>query len=65
MSREFSSKVDKDLHNSKGSTLCPFDQATADAHSIKWNKLFAQMDKALSEEESNLVRVASTISMLL
>ncbi|KAL8539391.1 hypothetical protein ACS0TY_001133 [Phlomoides rotata] len=54
ISSEFSSNIDKDLHTSKSSTLCHFDQATADAHSVKWNNVFAQMDKALSEEESNL-----------
>lgn len=53
MSREFSSNLDKDVQMTN-STACLFDQATADAHSVKWNTLFAQMDKALSEEEGHL-----------
>ncbi|KAL3837822.1 hypothetical protein ACJIZ3_022413 [Penstemon smallii] len=30
------------------------DKTTVDAHSLRWNTLFGQMDKALSEEESHL-----------
>ncbi|KAI3458465.1 hypothetical protein Pfo_015128 [Paulownia fortunei] len=54
MSREFSPNLEKDACTTKGSTVCHLDQATADAHSIRWSTLFAQMDKALSEEESHL-----------
>ncbi|KAK6156001.1 hypothetical protein DH2020_010249 [Rehmannia glutinosa] len=54
MSREFSPDLEKDACTIKGSTFCHFDQATADAHSSRWSSLFAQMDKALSEEESHL-----------
>ncbi|KAH6802211.1 hypothetical protein C2S51_033657 [Perilla frutescens var. frutescens] len=53
MSREFSSNLDKDVQTTN-STSSNFDQATADAHSAKWSTLFAQMDKALSEEEGHL-----------
>ncbi|KAK4433494.1 hypothetical protein Salat_1111700 [Sesamum alatum] len=54
MSREFSSNLDKEAYMTKGSTFCHPDQATADAHSVRWNTLFAQMDKALSDEENHL-----------
>ncbi|XP_011076586.1 uncharacterized protein LOC105160796 [Sesamum indicum] len=54
MSREFSSNLDKEAYTKKGSTFCHPDQATADAHSVRWSTLFAQMDKALSDEESHL-----------
>lgn len=54
MSREFSSNLDKEAYTKKGSTFCYPDQATADAHSVRWSTLFAQMDKALSDEESHL-----------
>lgn len=62
MSREFSSNLEKDAYITTGSTVCHLDQATADAHSVRWNTLFAQMDKALSEEENHLVRVASSLN---
>ncbi|KAK4385240.1 hypothetical protein Sango_2648000 [Sesamum angolense] len=54
MSREFSSNLDKEAYTTKGSSFCHPDQATADAHSVRWSTLFAQMDKALSDEESHL-----------
>ncbi|KAL6533005.1 hypothetical protein OROMI_027117 [Orobanche minor] len=46
MSREFSSNPEKDG--------CHYDQAVVNAHSVRWRTLFAQMDGALSEEESQL-----------
>ncbi|KAL6509385.1 hypothetical protein OROGR_022695 [Orobanche gracilis] len=33
---------------------CHYDQAVVDAHTVRWRNLFAQMDGALSEEESQL-----------
>lgn len=63
MSREFSSNLDKDVQTeTTNSSACLFDQANADAHSVKWNTLFVQMDKALSEEESHLVRFATRLT---
>ncbi|KAL0321761.1 UNVERIFIED_CONTAM: hypothetical protein Scaly_2472500 [Sesamum calycinum] len=46
--------ADKEAYTTKGSSFCHPDQATADAHSVRWSTLFAQMDKALSDEESHL-----------
>ncbi|KAL1559373.1 hypothetical protein AAHA92_09722 [Salvia divinorum] len=53
ISREFLSDQDNDLQMIN-STATHFDQATADAHSVRWSTLFGQMDKALSEEEGHL-----------
>ncbi|KAL3622043.1 hypothetical protein CASFOL_034239 [Castilleja foliolosa] len=41
------------LMSTEFSSNC-FDQATADAHSVRWGSLFEEMDKALSDEESQL-----------
>ncbi|XP_042015872.1 uncharacterized protein LOC121763848 [Salvia splendens] len=53
ISREFSSNQENNVPMIS-STTSHFDQATADAHSVRWSTLFGQMDKALSEEEGHL-----------
>ncbi|PIM99303.1 hypothetical protein CDL12_28202 [Handroanthus impetiginosus] len=54
VTREFSSNLEKDTFMTNGSTGCHLNLATANVHSVRWNAIFAQMDKALSEEESHL-----------
>ncbi|KAG8380973.1 hypothetical protein BUALT_Bualt06G0072100 [Buddleja alternifolia] len=54
LSREFSSNSEKDSYVANSSIVCHPDQTTADAHSVRWNTMFGQMDKALSEEETHL-----------
>lgn len=63
VSREFSSNQENDLQMIN-STAGHFDQASADAHSVRWNTLFGQMDKALSEEEGQLVRFATIFTRI-
>ncbi|XP_057778421.1 uncharacterized protein LOC130997182 isoform X1 [Salvia miltiorrhiza] len=53
ISGEFSSNLENDIQIIN-STASHFDQATADAHSVRWSTIFGQMDKALSEEEGHL-----------
>lgn len=55
LSKEFPSVQENDSCIKKSSTLGHSDHATADAHLAKWNALFDQMDKTLSEEERQLV----------
>ncbi|GFP86619.1 hypothetical protein PHJA_000805700 [Phtheirospermum japonicum] len=55
ITREFSNNnTEKESNETKSSTLCSFDKASADAHAVRWNTLFGQMDKSLSDEESHL-----------
>lgn len=51
--KEFPSVQEHESCIKKSSTRHP-DSATADAHRAKWNTLFDQMDKTLSEEERQL-----------
>ncbi|KAL2558420.1 hypothetical protein Fot_03159 [Forsythia ovata] len=53
MSREFSSNQENDLYSKGSKFLCP-DKATDDPHVVRWRTMFGNMDKALSEEESQL-----------
>lgn len=55
VSREFSSNQENEPYSSQSSIVGQFDKATADAHHARWNSLFNQMDRALSEEEKQLV----------
>ncbi|CAI9774927.1 unnamed protein product [Fraxinus pennsylvanica] len=54
MSREFPSNQENDLYTIGFNFFRP-DKATANAHFVRWRTMFRHMDKALSEEESQLV----------
>ncbi|GAA0163531.1 hypothetical protein LIER_19373 [Lithospermum erythrorhizon] len=53
LSREFPSYQDNDLSTSM-SSFSHSNNATAEMHRTKWDSLFHQMDKSLSEEEERL-----------
>lgn len=53
--KEFPSVQEHESCIKKSSTSCHRDTTTADAHRVKWNAMFDQMDKTLSEEERQLV----------
>ena len=58
MSREFSCNQENDPYVMKNSATGCSDSANADAHRARWSALFDQMDKALSEEEIQLVSLS-------
>lgn len=57
LSKEFSSGVENDLNATKISVDKFSKNSTANLHRERWSILFDQMDKALTEEEKQLVSI--------
>lgn len=55
ISKEFASNQENDPCSTNSSSIGQCDKSTVTAHHARWRALFDQMDKALSEEESQLV----------
>ena len=55
LSKEFLSVQENAPYNSKTADAGHSHNSAADAHRAKWNVLFDQMDRTLSEEEKQLV----------
>lgn len=61
LSKEFSSNQENSSYGSQNSSVGHFDNSIAHAHRARWTALFDQMDRALSEEEKQLVSLLKSL----
>lgn len=61
LSKEFSSDQENNPYGMKNSADGFCNSATAEMHQARWSTMFDQMDKALSEEEKQLVSIVPEI----